>query len=410
MTSGGGAFERCMSDTTEVTGLKNAAVSALADDRGRPVAPFDPYAGCSVWRRRWLSLLEDLRTPRCQSLVVALFVPILLLVRAPASYSLSAVFVFLFFGAASAFRTLSYRATGAYFLRYARCGSCRTRLPDAPDPDGLHTCEKCGAAWHPDRFIDRDSPLTSDTILLRLSGAPQHPALGLDLDDRGCPLPKLANAFPRELNYRLMGGRWGAHRAAMREIDAGTRAIEVFSGAVVMGALALAITRDGGGDIRVWGAIFGAFLAIGAIGTLIGPTYITREARRRAVEEGLCGGCGADLTHHRPMFDACVMCPACGRAWKADRIKVPLLAEREYPWREPPKPAPAEEPARRACPRCGYDMTGLDKCRECAFPGRPPRTESRKGMFPMCARCGTALPGEHRMCPRCGVMAGVRWG
>jgi ssDNA-binding Zn-finger/Zn-ribbon topoisomerase 1 len=276
----------------------------------------------------------------------------------------------------------------ASLLANRRCGSCAFELdPGTKDSHGLVTCPECGAAWHTDRFMPPElaPKLAGMSMPAQLTGRVAcSPA-----DDRGVACTALDENDSRL--RPVIGGAMiksiAVDLAGLRRKRAGALFVIALGVGVIVPLVALAGLEDQ--DLAI-----GMSLVVAAFLVLVGLIQLGRttfaETRATWLAHGRCPCCAASLLELEARFDACVTCPGCARAWRINEVRA----------KKPPD----------ICPRCGYAMAGLTRCPECAYPSRRPFDDRPPGSVPLCARCSTELPGENRMCPKCGVMAGVKWG
>ncbi|MBI1189270.1 MAG: hypothetical protein GC200_01125 [Tepidisphaera sp.] len=213
----------------------------------------------------------------------------------------------------------------AWLAASNRCGACAYPLVDVPiEPDGVRLCPECGCAWHKDRATN-PAPAPDDKkrvieALTRVSG--------LALDDRGVPLPIKLRSVGGWLDDKALKGE-AAELLEMHHRK--TRARRTREGAffgLIMWLVLAGLTIFIFIDLRDVGLMA---TSLGLVTVLIGVWVIAHIFKGLPADEictpilahACCPGCAEPLNgalQGPATFDACVNCPACGMAWKRERI------------------------------------------------------------------------------------------
>ncbi len=287
----------------------------------------------------------------------------------------------------------------ATLVAHGRCGCCGWGIRDCvPAVDGCISCPECGAAWHRSRFTLISYARHADEIIHEILAEQfmQRAIWSAPTDDR-CVAMKIEGLAPVRAAERDPYEM--AHRSEIVEERVSDSGSSIRWG----GTIGLCVLWMGVMIASKWisprdpGAVVSAAVFLGCVVgvpvlLLVWRVQLPWVVRRRSILElGVCPACLASLDPANAGFDGCVACEVCGRAWDAKDIR-PLA---EFP------------PLSVPCDGCGYDRAGLEACPECGM--RTDGTFLPRTAHPVCARCGTDLPGENRACPKCGVMAGVEY-
>lgn len=218
-------------------------------------------------------------------------------------------------------RDLRRAKFSAALVAHDRCGSCRSPLDTlAPDPDGLLTCPKCGAAWYADRVVfpgHGEDYIRDFATLHRLSPPAAADDRGLWTDfyalwppPHGAVTPETRSAMRREVK-----------RIALRCLARAAIAFTALMTAFALAAL-LRTTPDTEAPDDSW---LLPVIVGGLISLVIGVVYKDPRIamRETMLRHGLCPNCCTQIQDVAPARDGRICCPRCKRAWDTERVGTP---------------------------------------------------------------------------------------
>lgn len=211
-----------------------------------------------------------------------------------------------------------------WLAAYARCGACGCPLYGiAPASDGRVPCRACGAAWHTDRWTMVDlRPEQSESLQTLLAGVSRNYRRA-GWDDRFVPLALPYGWYPawaveawvpEELFIRIRDPLRAVGRRTLGRMLAWM--VPILIAATLLSTWALAPNTGPRLSALVEFGLFFMFV-LGAVSLLTYFFAVSAEARITVVLDlGRCPNCGQTLPAGPAMFDGCVACPNCRRAWR----------------------------------------------------------------------------------------------